>query len=43
MSVYKRGNTWWFNFIYDGRRIQEKTEARKKPLRGKWSVSVERN
>lgn len=26
MAVYKRGNTYWFTFIFDGRRIQKSTK-----------------
>jgi integrase len=28
MSIYKRGNTYWFTFIFDGRRIQRSTKQR---------------
>lgn len=28
MALYRRGKTWWFDFKYDGRRIQKSTEVR---------------
>ena len=27
MAVYKRGNTYWFNFTYQGKRYQQSTEV----------------
>ena len=31
--LYKRGNTWWFGFVYNGKRIQESTKIRVKGVR----------
>jgi len=31
--LYKRGNTWWFNFMYDGKHIQESTKIKVKGVR----------
>ncbi len=27
MSVHKRGNVWWYDFTFAGRRIQESTKS----------------
>lgn len=30
MSVFKRGNVYWYNFIFNGRRVQQSTKQHKK-------------
>jgi len=30
MAVYKRGKTWWYNFVFDGRRVQASTKVKNK-------------
>ena len=30
MSIYKRGNTYWYEFFFDGRRIRKSTKQRNK-------------
>ena len=32
MAVYKRGETWWYSFLYAGQRIQESAKTRSKTL-----------
>jgi integrase len=32
MAVYKRGNTWWYHFIYAGRRIAESAKTTSKTI-----------
>src|SRR5690348_5840782 len=32
MSVYKRGNVWWFKFVWRGERIQETTKQSNKRI-----------
>jgi integrase len=32
LAVYKRGNTWWYHFIYAGRRIQESAKTSSKTI-----------
>lgn len=32
MSVYKRGDVWWFEFVYAGRRVQESTKQKSKTV-----------
>jgi integrase len=32
MAVYKRGTTWWYQFIYAGRRIQESAKTTSKTI-----------
>jgi len=32
MSVYKRGDSWWYSFIYAGRRVQESAKTTSKTL-----------
>jgi integrase len=27
MSLYKRGNVWWYNFIFEGRKVQASTKV----------------
>jgi integrase len=31
--IYKRANTWWFSFVYNGKRIQESTKIKVKGVR----------
>ncbi len=30
MAVYRRGKTWWFEFQFDGRKIQESSKCKNK-------------
>src|SRR5215469_14294907 len=32
MSVYKRGNVWWFHFRFAGQEIQESTKSKSKTI-----------
>jgi integrase len=32
MSVYKRGKTWWYHFVFAGRNVQESAKTRSKTL-----------
>src|SRR5258707_1979279 len=32
MSIFKRGKTWWYEFWFAGRRIQESTKATSKTV-----------
>jgi hypothetical protein len=32
LAVYKRGDTWWYHFIYAGRRIQESAKTTSKTI-----------
>lgn len=32
MAVYKRGKTWWFHFIFEGRRIAESARTTSKTV-----------
>src|SRR5689334_20864743 len=32
MAVYKRGDTWWYSFIFCGKRIQESTKTSSKTI-----------
>ena len=32
MAVYKRGGTWWYSFIYAGKRIQESAKTSRKTV-----------
>ena len=47
MSVYKRGDTWWYEFTFNGARIREsahttsKTIARQANYSGEGSLSLE--
>ena len=33
--VYLRGNTWWYEFVFEGRRIRESTHVRENPEKTK--------
>lgn len=39
MAVYKRGGTWWYSFIFAGKRIQESAKTSRKTI----AVEAERN
>jgi hypothetical protein len=30
MPVYRRGRTWWYSFIYAGKRVQESAKTTRK-------------
>ena len=30
MGVYKRGDTWWYEFVYAGKRIRETAKTTRK-------------
>src|ERR1035441_4106220 len=32
MSVYKRGKTWWYEFVYGGQRIRDSAKTSKKTI-----------
>jgi|SRR5947209_12799695 len=39
MALYKRGNVWWYQFIYAGKRIQESAKTNRKTI----AVEAEKN
>jgi integrase len=34
MALYKRGNTWWYEFIFSGRRVRESAKTSRKTVAG---------
>ena len=32
--IYKRGNTWWYEFIFAGRRVRESAKTSRKTIAG---------
>jgi hypothetical protein len=30
MAVYKRGNTWWYEFVFNGKRVRDSTKQSNK-------------
>jgi hypothetical protein len=39
MAVFKRGNVWWYEFIFAGRRVRESAKSSRKTV----AVEAERN